>query len=91
MLVASKCDIPQESRQVNPHFLDQVRRNLASVAIAEVSFKSPQSIKLCLLNMINRVITSPRGKSIPAIYVFTAFLFLSLHRLLESVREVLCC
>ncbi|KAI1623045.1 rap guanine nucleotide exchange factor 4 [Exophiala viscosa] len=61
MLVASKCDIPQESRQVNPHFLDQVRRNLASVAIAEVSFKSPQSIKLCLLNMINRVITSPRA------------------------------
>jgi GTPase SAR1 family protein len=63
MLVASKSDTKQESRQINPLFLEQVKRNLASVAIAEVSLKTPQSIKLCFLNMLNRVITSPRGKS----------------------------
>ncbi len=63
MLVASKSDTKQESRQINPLFLEQVKRNLASVAIAEVSLKTPQSIKLCFLNMLNRVIASPRGKS----------------------------
>lgn len=62
MLVASKSDTKQESRQINPLFLEQVKRNLASVAIAEVSLTTPQSIKLCFLNMLNRVIGSPRGK-----------------------------
>lgn len=62
MLVASKSDTKQESRQINPVFLEQVKRNLASVAIAEVSLKTPQSIKLCFLNMLNRVIGSPRGE-----------------------------
>ncbi|KIW20897.1 hypothetical protein PV08_01476 [Exophiala spinifera] len=61
MLVASKSDTKQESRQINPLFLEQVKRNLASVAIAEVSLKTPQSIKLCFLNMLNRVIGSPRA------------------------------
>ncbi|KIW41904.1 uncharacterized protein PV06_05500 [Exophiala oligosperma] len=63
MLVASKSDTKQESRQINPVFLEQVKRNLASVAIAEVSLKTPQSIKLCFLNMLNRVIGSPRASA----------------------------
>ncbi|KAK5446306.1 hypothetical protein LTS15_010002 [Exophiala xenobiotica] len=63
MLVASKSDTKQESRQINPLFLEQVKRNLASVAIAEVSLRTPQSIKLCFLNMLNRVITSPRASA----------------------------
>ncbi|KAK5195369.1 hypothetical protein LTR99_001891 [Exophiala xenobiotica] len=63
MLVASKSDTKQESRQINPLFLEQVKRNLSSVAIAEVSLKTPQSIKLCFLNMLNRVITSPRASA----------------------------
>lgn len=65
MLVASKCDIKQDSRQISPHFHEQVRRNLASVAIAEVSMKTPQTIKLCFLNMLNRLSAAPRGMSIP--------------------------
>lgn len=62
MLLASKCDVKQESRQVNPKFHEQIRRNLANVAIAEVSIQSPESAKLCLLAMIDRVLTSPRSE-----------------------------
>ncbi|EXJ88538.1 hypothetical protein A1O1_05468 [Capronia coronata CBS 617.96] len=63
MLLASKCDVMQESRQINPKFHDQIRRNLANVAIAEISIKSPESARLCLLAMLDRVLASPRVRT----------------------------
>ncbi|EXJ77904.1 hypothetical protein A1O3_09063 [Capronia epimyces CBS 606.96] len=61
MLLASKCDVKQESRQISSKFHEQIRRSLANVAIAEVSVKSPEGAQLCLLAMLDRVSTSPRA------------------------------
>ncbi|KIX01327.1 uncharacterized protein Z518_09052 [Rhinocladiella mackenziei CBS 650.93] len=61
VLVASKCDVKPESRQISSRFQEQVRRNLANVAIAEVSIQSPENIKRCILGMLQRVIVSPRA------------------------------
>ncbi|KAL2416442.1 hypothetical protein ABEF95_016241 [Exophiala dermatitidis] len=60
MLLASKCDVKQDSRQIDPKFHEQIRRNLANVAIAEISITSPESAKLCLLAMLDRIVTSTR-------------------------------
>lgn len=61
MLVAAKCDVNEKARQVSSRFHEQVRRNLARVAIAEVSHSSSENIKQCFLAMVNRVIASPRA------------------------------
>jgi predicted GTPase len=63
MLVAAKCDVNEKARQVSARFHEQVRRNLAKVAIAEVSINSSENTKQCFLAMIHRVIASPRGQS----------------------------
>lgn len=60
MLVAAKSDVIEKARQVNSRFHEQVRRNLAKVAIAEVSFNSAENTKQCFLAMVHRVIASPR-------------------------------
>lgn len=62
MLLASKCD-KQDSDQIASRFHEQVRRNLANVAIAEISTKTPENTKRHFLAMLHRVISSPRGKS----------------------------
>lgn len=62
MLLASKCD-KQDSDQISARFHEQVRRNLANVAIAEISTKTPDNTKRHFLAMLHRVISSPRGKS----------------------------
>ncbi|KAH0829368.1 RasGEF domain containing protein [Fonsecaea pedrosoi] len=61
MLVAAKCDVDDDSRQISPRFHETVRRNLAKVAIAEISIRSPENTKQCFLAMIHRVIASPRA------------------------------
>ncbi|KIW92375.1 uncharacterized protein Z519_07359 [Cladophialophora bantiana CBS 173.52] len=61
MLVAAKCDVRDESRQISARFHETVRRNLAKVAIAEISLRSPENTKQCFLAMIHRVIASPRA------------------------------
>ncbi|KAJ9615162.1 hypothetical protein H2200_001236 [Cladophialophora chaetospira] len=61
MLVAAKCDVNEKVRQVSSRFHEQVRRNLAKVAIAEVSHKSSENIKQCFVAMVHRVIASPRA------------------------------
>ena len=61
MLVAAKCDVIERAHQVNSRFHEQVRRNLAKVAIAEVSSNSAENTKQCFLAMVHRVIASPRA------------------------------
>ena len=65
MLVAAKCDVNENARRVSSRFHEIVRRNLAKVAIAEVSINSSENTKQCFLAMIHCVIASPRA-SIPA-------------------------
>ncbi|OAP64006.1 hypothetical protein AYL99_03233 [Fonsecaea erecta] len=61
MLVAAKCDVKNEARQISPRFHETIRHNLAKVAIAEISIRSPENTKQCFLAMIHRVIASPRA------------------------------
>ena len=61
MLVAAKCDVNEKVRQVNTRFHETVRRNLAKVAIAEVSVNSSENTKQCFLAMIHRVLAHPRA------------------------------
>lgn len=61
MLVASKCDKP-ESQEIRARFHEQVRRNLATIAVAEVSVKTPETTKRHFFAMLHRVIASPKGE-----------------------------
>ncbi|RVX69240.1 hypothetical protein B0A52_07216 [Exophiala mesophila] len=60
MLVASKCDKP-ESQEIRARFHEQVRRNLATIAVAEVSVKTPETTKRHFFAMLHRVIASPKA------------------------------
>jgi hypothetical protein len=61
MLVAAKCDVNDKARQVTSQFHEVVRRNLAKVAIAEVSVNHSENTRQCFLAMIHRVIAAPRA------------------------------
>jgi GTPase SAR1 family protein len=63
MLVAAKCDVNEKARQVSSAFHEQVRRNLAKVAIAEISIASSENTKQCFMAMVHRVIATPRCKT----------------------------
>lgn len=64
MLVACKADIPEERREVQSRFHEQVKRSFSSVVVCETNKDEAETQKRCLSNMLHRIFATPRGTSI---------------------------
>jgi hypothetical protein len=62
VLIASKTDVPENLRQVQPRFQEQVRRSFANVAVFETAKGEPESHKRCLLSMLNQHLGVSKGE-----------------------------
>ncbi|ETN37064.1 uncharacterized protein HMPREF1541_08054 [Cyphellophora europaea CBS 101466] len=65
MLVACKAEIPEERREVQSRFHEQVKRSFSSVVVAETNKDEPGTQKRCLSNMLHRVFAMARAGAKP--------------------------